>query len=107
MMMNDVPDVSALTRAFLRWSGMTQETLAGQASVSQATVSRAVRGQAIRSGQAKTRLFIFIHQAIGQLGPVPAVDALLEIWDGTTQHAEALAGLISASSELWPKLGED
>ena len=105
--MNEGPDVSDLTRAFLRWSGLSQDALAQQASVSQATVSRALQGQPIRSGPAKAALCIFIREALKQAGPVPAVDALLGVWDGSIEHAEALARLISASGELWPKLGED
>jgi hypothetical protein len=47
-----------------------------------------------------------MQQAVADLAPPPAVVALREVWDGSEEHALALAALIAASGELWPKLRE-
>jgi hypothetical protein len=35
------------------------------------------------------------------------LDAVRETWDGSQEHAAALANLILASGELWPRLGKE
>lgn len=99
-------DVTQLTRAYLRITGETQVTLASKAGVSQSTVSRAINVIPDRNGAAKARLCIYIQNALADASLISAVDALTEIWDGSEAHANALATLIAASGELWPRLGE-
>lgn len=98
-------DMSATITALLARRGITQGDLAREANVSQATVSRAISGKAIRGGRARARLFIYIHS----LPPAPqrAIDAVQQVWDGSGAHEDALAQLIRASGELWPKLGKE
>jgi hypothetical protein len=35
------------------------------------------------------------------------LDAVRETWDGSEEHAAALAKLVLASRELWPTLGKE
>lgn len=92
-------------RALLDRRGISQSALAREAGVSQATVSRAISGTRIRAGRARAQLFNYIHSEVP--GPQHAIDAMREIWDGTTAHEEALAVLIRASGGLWPRLAAE
>jgi transcriptional regulator with XRE-family HTH domain len=102
-MMNEVDDGEAV-RTFLAREALSQKELAKKAKVSQATVSRALNRQALRPGPARTRLFTFMQQQGVSAGPDSALRALSEIWDGSAEHAAALAKLVRASGELWPNL---
>ncbi len=90
--------------ALLATEGITQQALAKRAEVSQATVSRARNGPPVRIGAAHARLVRFMQQYSSSRSPAPAVEVLREVWDGTDQHALALAALLRASRELWPNL---
>lgn len=82
---------------------MTQSELAREAGISQASVSRATIGKPERTGRARARLFNYMQQA--QAAAEPALAAVTETWDGSDEHAQALAKLILASGELWPRMG--
>lgn len=92
--------------SYMRATGESQAMIARRAKVSQAAVSRALHGIPERNGKARAKLFIFMQQALADLAPPAAVVALREVWDGSEEHALALAALIAASGELWPKLRE-
>lgn len=93
-------------RQLMRRDGLRQQDVADQAGVSQSTVSRAVRGRRQRVTKEYVRLCSYIQdQGFGPSAPTKAHVALDETWDGSDQHAEALAVLIKASKELWPDLG--
>jgi len=83
---------------------MSQEDIARAAGVSQATVSRVLRRSSQRSGRAYRRLRTYIQEAdASRVKEIPHVaEALRRTWDGTDQHAAALAELIDASAKLWP-----
>jgi transcriptional regulator with XRE-family HTH domain len=89
----------------LRREGISQETLAARAGVSQATVSRALRREPSRRTAAYARLSLYMHQDAARAGrsPTLVLDAVRDTWDGSDQHAAALAKLILASRDLWPK----
>ena len=87
-------------------SGVTQEALAAEIGVSQSTISRALAGHCTHSGPARRRVLTFI-QIQPDPGPQGALDAVRDVWDGSRAHEEALAKLIRASEDLWPKLGEE
>lgn len=106
--MHHMDDLGSAIRSFLRHEGVDQATLASRAKISQSTVSRAIHRQPQRNSKAYARLVRFMQQnAILDAKPDPALDALQDIWDGSAEHAAALASLIHASRELWPNLRED
>ena len=93
----------------LRREGLSQKELATRAGVHQTTVSRALRQIPARRGRAHARLCTYMQQHAASL-PSEAgalVDAVRETWDGSQEHAAALADLILASGELWPGLGKE
>lgn len=50
---------------------------------------------------------MFIQKEVeGTALPQEVLDALRRIWDGSHEHAAALATLIRASGELWPDLSD-
>jgi transcriptional regulator with XRE-family HTH domain len=100
-------DVGAFVKDFLDREQISQQELATRANVSQSTVSRALRRPAVRGGAARSRLVAFMQQQGPRTArPESALHALEEIWDGSEAHAAALASLVRASVELWPRLGE-
>jgi hypothetical protein len=105
MMVHSSDDMN-LIEWYLDKEGISQVALASRAGVSQPTVSRAMKRTPGRRSRAHARLVAFIHKQ-GRLPPPPpgAVAAAVdEVWDGTRAHEKALAALIAASGELWPKM---
>lgn len=102
--MQHAADISQMIATYLKITGESQDDLATKAGVSQSAVSRALEGPAERNGKARGKLFIYMQQAFVGQAPPSAVAALKEVWDGSAEHADALATLISASGELWPRL---
>jgi transcriptional regulator with XRE-family HTH domain len=99
-------ELSAAVTSVLREQGLSQRQLAERAGVSQATVSRAKSQLPLRPGYARGRLIAYLRRQ-GQLPSLEAIfTAVDEIWDGSEAHADALAQLLLASRELWPKLRE-
>src|SRR5438128_9784132 len=92
----------------LKREGISQKVLAGRANVDQSTVSRAMKRPPLRRTAAYARLCDYVHQhaASEQAGADPVLCAVRDTWDGSEQHAVALAKLVLASRELWPTLGE-
>jgi len=98
-------DLGDAIRALLEEESISQQMLASRALVSQSTVSRALKGTPERNSQARVRLVRFMQQyAARKPAPAPAHDALRDVWDGSSEHAVALAALLRASRELWPNL---
>jgi transcriptional regulator with XRE-family HTH domain len=97
-----------VVRRYLETERISQEELAKRAKVSQATVSRALAVKPRRHGPARAQLFEFIHKQAGAPARAPAsvAAAVEEVWDGSEAHEAALAFLIVASAELWPKMKE-
>lgn len=92
----------------MRERQLTQADVASRANVSQATVSRMLRREPQRSGAAYLRLCGYIHQqTVPDADGIPGVIAAVRrTWDGSEQHAAALAELIDASRKLWPDLSD-
>lgn len=69
-------------------------------------MSRALVRAPQRYARAHTQLLAFIHkQSAGTTRPPTTVAAAVEeVWDGTEAHQKALASLVVASAELWPKM---
>ena len=95
-----------VVRLYLEQEGISQAELARRADVSQATVSRALTSAPKRHGSARAKLFDFIQKQPGAPAVLPSTlaAAVMDIWDGTEQHEAALAALVVASAELWPKM---
>jgi transcriptional regulator with XRE-family HTH domain len=86
---------------------LSQESVAKAAKVSQSTVSRALRGRIERQGRAKAKLFNYIQkelrkEVLSGTGKDKVINAFELIWDGSEEHATAIARIISASAGLLP-----
>lgn len=90
--------------AHLVEEGISQKELANRAHVNQATVSRYLHHAPRRHGPAHARLCSYMqkHATVG-VGAEAIENALRATWDGTPEHARALAGLLLASRELRPR----
>ncbi|MEQ1921606.1 MAG: helix-turn-helix transcriptional regulator [Pyrinomonadaceae bacterium] len=93
-------------RELMRERHLSQQEVAKSAGVSQSTVSRALNGNMRRSGKGKKMLFRFMQQELGQeiflAGKDKVVRAFESVWDGSDEHAAAIAKIISASYGLLP-----
>jgi transcriptional regulator with XRE-family HTH domain len=89
--------------------GISQKVLAERAGVDQATVSRALKRRPLRRTAAYARLCVCMQQprSATEASADPVLDAVRETWDGSQEHAAALAKLVLASRELWPTLGKE
>lgn len=65
-----------------------------------------LRREPIRQSGAYGKLCTFIHQRpLSEDGvPTAVLEAVWRVWDGTDDHATALAELIDVSGQLWPEL---
>jgi transcriptional regulator with XRE-family HTH domain len=101
-------DLRVAIADLLEREGISQKVLAERAGIHQATVSRALKRQPRRRTAAYARLCKYMQEdataTISSSDPV--MDALRDTWDGSDEHAAALAKLIVASRELWPTLGK-
>lgn len=95
-----------VVRLYLEQEQISQGELARRAQVSQATVSRALVREPQRHTRAHAQLITFIHKHSGIRATPPTIvaAAVEEVWDGSDTHEKALAALIVASAELWPKM---
>lgn len=99
-------DLSASLRKLMQERSLSQAQVGRDAHVSQASVSRAIRASALRSGAARRRLIKYIQEQERRRLPDQMAEAFRSVWDGTDAHEAALARLIQASAELWPRLKE-
>lgn len=101
-------DLRVAIADLLEREGISQKVLAERAGIHQSTVSRALKRQPQRKTAAYSRLCKYMQEdataTISSSNPV--MDALRDTWDGSDEHAAALAKLIVASRELWPTLGK-
>ncbi|MBL8180002.1 MAG: XRE family transcriptional regulator [Blastocatellia bacterium] len=90
----------------IREKHLSQQEIAEMAGVSQSTVSRALTGNIVRSGKGRRMLFRFMQQELDQEtlldGKDKVVRAFESVWDGSEEHAIAIAKIISASNGLFP-----
>src|SRR5207253_9314772 len=86
----------------LEHEGISQAELGKRLGISQSSVSRALSRPAKRNGRAQARLVTFMHEG----GVSPGVErfqgAFRRVWDGSEEHAEALARIIAACEGLAP-----
>jgi hypothetical protein len=92
---------------FMRLNHLSQEAVADAASVSQSSVSRALKRVSKRHGKATTKLFTYMQQqsaaGFAGRGTDKVVEAFESIWDGSDEHAMAIARIIKASGGLLPE----
>ncbi len=86
----------------LKREGISQAELANQIGISQSSVSRALGRPTKRRGRAHARLVAFMHQGGAGKGRDRFEEAFLRVWDGSPEHAEALARIIAACGGLRP-----
>lgn len=85
--------------------GESQERIALEAGVSQAAVSRLMMACPDRNGRAFKKLCIYANNLLeARQGTLPLpieeaslVSAIREVWNGTPEHAQALATMIRAA----------
>lgn len=84
----------------LKRAGVTQSELAKHLRVSQSQVSRALSGSAVRPSRVFNAVCEYAERQMrasaGRFG-LPndeLIQALQEVWDGTSEHATALASVI-------------
>jgi DNA-binding MurR/RpiR family transcriptional regulator len=85
-----------------RWS---EAQLAAKADVSQSTVSRALTREGKRVGRAQKRLFIYAkiinkNESREMRAKQRVISAVERIWGRSDQHAEAVAKIINALTDL-------
>lgn len=97
------PDLRAraqLASHQLKQAGITQAKLAEKLGVSQSQISRALSGNAIRPSRVFRAACEYAEmqgKSAAQGGRLPndeLVAAIQEVWDGTSEHAAALAAVI-------------
>jgi transcriptional regulator with XRE-family HTH domain len=86
----------------LRTEEISQAELARRVDVSQSTVSRVLRMEPLRHGPARRKLVNFMHQGGLGRGAEQFQGTFRRIWDGSDEHAEALARIIAACEGLRP-----
>lgn len=104
----NIKDLWSQTRSILESSGQTQEAIAEGAGVSQPSVSRVLERCPRRHGGAFKKLCIYadsLTQTRRQEGWMPIEDEVLasaihEVWNGTPEHAAAIAAMIRAAGAL-------
>jgi hypothetical protein len=93
-------------------NGLNQTKFANAAGVSQSTVSRALDRPSKHHGAARRKLFTYanINEWIGgepaRGGQEGVLQAFERIWDGSEEHATAVAKVIEALIDLRPKKKE-
>jgi transcriptional regulator with XRE-family HTH domain len=87
---------------------LNQASLARAVGISQSTVSRVLNGTLKRQGAARRKLFDYAKiNALTQIqesrkGCSQVIKAFERIWDGSEQHAAAVAKIIEALENLRP-----
>jgi len=103
-----VPSDSEALKVFMEERHLGQVELASEAGVSQSTVSRALSGIPLKHGRARSKLFTYVQlkdpnqQMPPRKGPQRVMTAFKRIWDGTEDHANAVAKIINALEDLKP-----
>jgi len=103
-----VPSDSEALKAYMEERHLGQVELAREAGVSQSTVSRALSGAPLKHGRARSKLFTYAQledpnqQMPPKKGPQRVMTAFKRIWDGTEDHANAVAKIIDALEDLKP-----
>jgi hypothetical protein len=109
-MMKDIKDRWTQLIAEIGRSGKSQQCIAIESGTSQSAVSRILAACPERDGAAFKRLCIYANKSLSmgdekRLVAPPIKDKILaaaihEVWNGTPEHALALAAMIRAAGNL-------
>lgn len=96
--------VVRLIRTFMEQNSYSQSRLAREAKVPQSTISRAL-GSPVRLSRTHHALCNFagidIQASQGRAGARESlVQAVLDVWDGTDEHAQSIARLLKVAATL-------
>lgn len=98
-----------LLRSVARARGLTQTEIARAVGVDQSRVSRLLSGDRLPDTPTAHRVCAWIMRAPGAVSDSDVLDnkelmdALAFAWDGSPQHATALAAVIRSLRVLWPQ----
>ncbi len=99
-------DAANLVKRALSVGGLTQAQLADGAEVHQSTVSRTLAHPDVRrQGKARARLLAYARNALrGETakGRDKVLTAFESVWDGSEEHASAVARVIDALADFRP-----
>ena len=101
-MARDIKQQWVRLKSILEGAGLSQSTVSDAAQVDQATVSRVLSHCPKRAGKAFRRLCKYADTVDTKaIRPDPSgshelMSALGNVWDGSDEHAEALAAIIQA-----------
>lgn len=99
-------DAAKLVQRVIQITRLTQAGLAKAAGVHQSTVSRVLDEKTTtRQGQARARLVAYARNALrGEManGREKVLTAFDAVWDGSQEHAAAVARIIDALADLRP-----
>lgn len=103
---NDLKATSRLAAAKAKQVGLTQVVIAEGLGVSQSQVSRVLAGHISRRSDLLEKICMYVDDLAGKVGADQVrgndilINAIADIWDGTTAHAEALAAVIRSLGAL-------
>jgi predicted transcriptional regulator len=104
---------------FMKQNALTQEQLAKAADVSQSTISHALKGNYDKQGAARKKLYDYVERhwpetqkkqtlqslygfsdSSNAIANSVILNAFQQIWDGTDDHADAIAEVIKSLGAL-------
>lgn len=101
----------AVLRSVARLRGITQSEIAKAIGVNQSQVSRMLSGDALADTPSAHKLCAWILRSPGRVRASEVLEnkeligAVAFAWDGSPQHATALAAVIRSLRVLWPQMG--
>lgn len=113
--MSDKVDQNELVqiRAAVKTLGLRQVDIAASTGLSQSQVSRILRGQSIKRTANAEAVCVYVRSKLNPVSTsdvqacTPLLIALAKVWNGTTQHAQALTAVIESLGALTPPAPSD
>lgn len=94
--------LASFLESVLETGEISQAELASRLQISQSSVSRALHKQPQRQGRARSCLVMFMQQGGMEKGFDRIGAVARRVWDGSEEHAEALARIMAACEGLRP-----
>jgi transcriptional regulator with XRE-family HTH domain len=98
-----------LLRSVARARGITQKEIARAVGVNQSRVSRLLSGDRLPNTSTAHKICAWVMRTPGSVRDADVldnkelIDAVAFAWDGSPQHAAALAAVIRSLRVLWPR----
>lgn len=105
-MKNDLKELALATSHRSRLAGITQEQIANALNVSQSQISRILSGGSKRRTKLFNDVCIYVNNMAHGVSPDlvrgndELIDAIADIWDGTSHQAKAIASVIRSLGPL-------